>query len=76
MRQALLGLWDVSKEVPEGEVLDAVLLVHGAKHGRLEDMSFSEPSVWLRDQSFELDGVTVERKKGARVGALGSEVLY
>ena len=43
MRQAVLGLWDVSKEVPEGHILDAVLLVHAAKHGRLEDMSFSEP---------------------------------
>ena len=73
MRQKLSGLWDQNKERPEGKILDGILLTHGAKHARLEDMSFEEPSVWLRECSYELDGVVVPRKAGDRVGSLGAE---
>ena len=37
----------------------------------MEDMSFAEPSYWLRTQRFEVDGHTVERNAGDKVGALG-----
>ena len=53
--------------------MDVVLLVHGAKHARLEDMSFSEPAVWLQDRTYEVDEVIVDQKRGDRVGTLGYE---
>ena len=71
MRQSLHHYFDPDVELPEGRVRTAVLLVHGARHARLEDMSFAEPSYWLRTHRFEVDGHTVERKAGDKVGALG-----
>ena len=70
-RQSISGVFDPQKAKPEGHIQSSVLLVPAAKHARLEDMSFLEPSVWLRDHSFELDGTTIERNKGERVGQLG-----
>ena len=71
MRQSLHHYFDPDVELPEGRIRTAVLLVHGKEHARLEDMSFAEPSYWLRTHSFEVDGHTVERKAGDKVGALG-----
>ena len=68
MRQALRGMWDEAKAEPTGHILDSVLLVHASHHGRLEDMSHTEPSVWLRNVVYEVDGALVEHKKGERVG--------
>ena len=62
-RQSISGVFDPQKAMPEGHIESSVLLVPAAKHARLEDMSFLEPSVWLRDHSFELDGTKIERKK-------------
>ena len=73
MRHALTGLWDPEMETPKGEMLDFVLLSPAMKHARLEDMSCYEPSVWMRDHWYEIDGQIIQRKKGERVGALGSE---
>ena len=71
MRQSLHHYFDPDVELPEGRIRTAVLLVHGAKHARMEDMSFAEPSYWLRTHSFEVDGIVVNRKDGDKVGALG-----
>ena len=71
MRQCLEGHFDEELKVPTGKILDSVLLVPAAKHARLEDMSMYEPSLWLRDHKFEMDGIPIVRKKGQRVGTLG-----
>ena len=71
MRQSLHHYFDPDVELPEGRIRAAVLSVHGRKHTRLEDMSFVEPSYWLRTHSFEVDGIVVTRKAGDKVGALG-----
>ena len=73
MRHALEGYFDEGLEMPTGKMLDFVLLVFGARHARLEDMSMHEPSVWLRTHKFEIDGIPTVRKKGDRVGTLGRE---
>ena len=73
MRQALVGYWDEARETPEGEILDGVLLVHATRHARLEDMSFSEPSVWLRDHACSEGGVTYQHKADDPVGAAAAE---
>ena len=73
MRQCLEGHFDEELKVPTGKILDSVLLVPAAKHARLEDMSMYEPSIWLRDHKFEIDGIPTVRKKGDRVGTLGRE---
>ena len=71
MRHALEGYFDEGLEMPTGKMLDFVLLVHGLRHARLEDMSHHEPSVWNRTHTFEIDGHSVHRQKGQRVGCLG-----
>jgi len=71
MRHALEGYFDEGLEMPKGEMLDFVLLVLGNSHARLEDMSMDEPSVWLRTHKFDIDGISVHRQKGQRVGCLG-----
>ena len=71
MRQKLRGYWDEDLTTPKGSIADSVLLVSASKHARLEDMSFHEPSTWLRDHQFVLDGVSIVRKKGQKVGTLG-----
>ena len=59
--------------MPEGHILDSVLIVHAARHARLELMSFAEPSYWLRDISFEIDGKPTKRSAGSPVGLLLKE---
>jgi len=44
LRQSLHGVFDPTVEVPEGRIRDEVLSTHSAKHARLEDMSYAEPS--------------------------------
>ena len=73
MRQSLHGVLDPDVYVPEGRIRDAVLLVPAAKPARLEDMSFAEPSYWLRDHSIDIDGHVIVRKAGDKVGPLGKE---
>ena len=67
MRQSLHGVLDPDVYVPEGRIRDAVLLVPAAKPARLEDMSFAEPSYWLRDHSIDIDGHVIVRKAGDKV---------
>jgi hypothetical protein len=71
MRQGMFGYFDPEQTIPKGEVLASVLLVQGARHARLEDMSHFEPAVWNRDHRFSIDGQEFIRKKGERVGAMG-----
>ncbi len=73
LRQGLTGYFDETKEMPEGHILDSVLIVHAARHARLELMSFAEPSYWLRDISFEIDGKPTKRSAGSPVGLLLKE---
>ena len=68
MRQAVTGMWDETKAEPTGHILDSVLLVPSVRHSRLEDMSHNEPSVWLREFSYEVDGKVQTYKKGQLVG--------
>ena len=71
MRQGLFGYFDPDlSKMPTGRIMDSVLLVQASKHARLEDMSFYEPSVWVRDHQFLIDGKPTIRKKGERVGPL------
>ena len=63
---------DLDVEVPEGRIRDAVLLTHAARHARLEDMSFAEPTYWLRNHSYEADGKPVQRKAGDKVAIQGT----
>ena len=46
------------------------ILVFSPRH---QDMSFNEPSVWLRTHSFVVDGVLVKRECGSPVGALAAD---
>ena len=52
-------------------MLSSVLLVPGSQPARLEDMSFTEPGVWLRTHTVCCEGRTLERQAGAKVGPLG-----
>ena len=62
-RHSISGVFNPKKAMPEGHIDSSVLLVPAAKPARLEDMSHYEPSVWLREHSFELDGTLIVRKK-------------
>ena len=72
-RHSISGVFDPDEAMPKGHIDSSVILVPAAKPARLEDMSFYEPSVWLRDHSFILDGNLIVRKKGEPVGLLGSD---
>lgn len=72
MRQSLHGVFDPDVVTPEGRIRDGVLLVQATQHARLEDMSYSEPSYWLREHHYKIDGKPVSRKAGDKVGPLGS----
>jgi hypothetical protein len=71
-RQHITGLFDPDATI-EGHIGCSVLLVPATKPVRLEDMSFHEPSYWLRDFQMNIDGVAFIVKKGDRVGSLGSD---
>ncbi len=75
MRQSLHGVFDPDVKVPEGRIRDAVLLTHAARHARLEDMSFAEPSYGLRDHTYEADCKLEKREAGAKVGALATDCV-
>ena len=45
----------------------------GGRNARLELMSHHEPSVWLQDHAYEIDGKKIERKAGEHVGTLMAE---
>ena len=72
-RQGLEGMFNMEMPMPVGRVLTGVLLCTAAKHYRLEDMSFFEPSYWLRTHRLTLDGKDIDRVKGTPVGSLGAE---
>ena len=67
MRQSLHNLLDPAELLFEGRIRDGVLLCHATRHARLEDMSFAEPSYWLRTHSVEMDGKLQQRKDGEKV---------
>ena len=59
-------------ELPEGVILDSILLLPGSEHARLEDMSEGlEPAVWTRTHSVQAKGKVIHREEGAKVGKLG-----
>ena len=71
-RQHITGLFHPDATI-EGHIGCSVLLVPAAKPVRLEDMSHQEPSYWLRERNFNIDGVPFHVKFGDPVGALGSD---
>jgi len=70
-RDVLTGVWNLQpEELPKGYMLSSVLIVPAEQPARLQDMSFEEPAVWLRDHMVLVKGRVVHRQQGQPVGSL------